>query len=111
MVIAILAVPAAVLASPPPMPPSLVCGDVTIDGSPAPIGAEILAEINNTEVSTVVKKEGKYCIGIPDGEDNEGKMITFKINGITNSTRLECVNINTTSRISFNLAITTESAP
>lgn len=113
VLIAVLVAPITVLASSPLIPsiPLLVCGDVTIDGSLAPVETKIIAEINNIEVSTEIKKEGRYCIGVPDGKDHEGGMITFKVNGIANSTQLQCVNINTTSRINFNLAVTTVSPP
>jgi len=112
MVIAVLAVPMAVLASPPSIP-LLVYGDVTIDDQPAPVGTEILAEINNIEISTVVAKEGKYFIEIPDGKSNEGKMITFKVIGITDdANQLECVNASTIPSINFDLSVSNiESEP
>ena len=112
MVIMVLAVPMAVLASPPSIP-LLVYGDVTIDNQPAPVGTEILAEINNIEISTVVAKEGKYFIEIPDGRSNEGKMITFKVIGITDdANQLEYVNASTIPSINFDLFVSNiESEP
>ena len=112
MVIMVLAVPMAVSASPPSIP-LLVYGDVTIDDQPAPVGTEILAEINNIEISTVVAKEGKYFIEIPDGKSNEGKMITFKVIGITDdANQLECVNASTIPSINFDLSVSNiESEP
>lgn len=106
-VIAVLAAPVAALASPPSIP-LLVYGNVTIDNQPASVGTEVLAEINNIEISTEVAKEGKYFIEIPDGKNNEGKMITFKVNGIADdANQLECVNVAETPSINFDLAVST----
>lgn len=108
----ILVMPVIALASPPAIP-LFVYGDVTIDGQPAPLNTEILAEIDNLEVAkAVLTNEGKYFIEIPDGKANEGKIIIFKVNGITNdNNQLLAVNIDTIPTINLDLAITTLSEP
>lgn len=101
-------VPGIISAVSPPSIPLLVYGNVTIDGEPASVSTKISAEIDNIEVAiAILIDKGKYLIKVPDGEDNEGKMITFKINGLANSSQLQSVNIAITPSINFNLAVTT----
>jgi len=103
--------PIAVLAvASPPAIPLLVYGNAAIDGQAAPISAKISAEIDGNIIIATMVKAGKYFIEIPDGKDNEGKMITFKINEIVNGVQLQCVNIATTPSINFDLAVTTPAA-
>jgi len=111
VLISIWIAPLVVLASPPAIP-LLVYGNAAIDGQPVSVGSKISAEINNQEVSiTEVTKEGRYYIEVPDGKDNEGEMITFKINGIVNSAQLQCVNIVEIPSVKFNLAVITPTSP
>jgi len=92
----------------PPAIPLLVYGGVTIDGNSAPVGAEILAEIDGVRVTAAkISIAGRYFIEVPDGKVNEGKMITFKVNGIVNNLQLKCANIDTIPSINFNLAVVT----
>lgn len=91
-----------------PSIPLLVYGNVSIDGQPAPLDTEISAEIEEAGVAIATMiKQGLYFIGVPDGKANEGKMITFKVNGITNNSQLQSVNIDTTPSINFDLAVAT----
>ncbi len=98
--------------SPPPIP-LLVYGNITIDGQSAPLDTEISAKIEEVEVAVATMiKEGIYFIEIPDGKVNEGKIIIFKVNGITDdNNQRECVNIDTIPSIRFDLAIITPSPP
>lgn len=107
-IVFVLLSPVVVLAvASPPAIPLLVYGNATIDGQVAPISAKISAEIDGNVIIATIVKAGKYFIEIPDGKDNEGKMITFKINEIVNGVQLQCVNIATTPSINFDLAVTT----
>ena len=92
-----------------PSIPLLVYGSVTIDGKPAPLDTEISAEIDNVEVAVATIIEDIYFIKIPDGKANEGKTMIFKVNGIIDdNNQLQCVNIDTTPVLNFNLTITTQ---
>lgn len=112
LVIFTLVYPTALLAiSSLPSIPLLVYGSVTIDGQPAPLDTEISAEIDdNVEVAVATMiREGIYFIEIPDGKANEGKTIIFKVNGIIDDkNQCQCVNIDTTPSINFDLTITTQ---
>jgi len=91
----------------PPTIPLLVYGNATINSQSAPVGTEILAEIDGKKVATAnITNAGRYFMEVPDGKTNEGKMITFKVNGIANNSQLQCVNIDTIPSINFNLAVT-----
>ena len=90
--------------------PLFVYGDLAIDGQPAPLNTEILAEIEGTEITVTIKtvKEGKYFIKIPDCKINVGKTILFKVNGIiVADENYKVADVNTTPSVKFDLSIVT----
>ena len=97
----------------PPSLPVFFFGNATIFGHPAPVGAQISAEINGTQVaSTQLAIAGKYFIEIPNGSANIGKTVSFKINGIAKSNnQRQCANVATTPLINFNLIIEADPTP
>lgn len=65
----------------PPSPPQLFTGSVTIDGSPAPDGTSVTAEVGGVEVASTTTSGGTYGIEIcPD--DYAGQTVVFKVNGV-----------------------------
>ena len=77
----ILLLPIAVFAvSAPPAIPLLVYGDVTIYGTPSPVGSVVSVEKNNSEIaSTTLTITGKYFIQIP--ASNKGATLVYKVGG------------------------------
>lgn len=93
--------------SPPPIP-LFVYGEVSINEMLVGEGVEISAEMESQEVAaTQTNSEGKYYLEIPDGEENEGKTVTFKVAGIFDeANQIECANIMDTSVVNLDLNIT-----
>jgi len=95
-----LAMPAVILAATPPMslmPPIIVYGTVTIDGNVALSGT-----VSVVGVSANIESDGQYSIKVPF--ENNGKELTFKVNGITADGNPKTVN---TPSSEINLSITT----
>jgi hypothetical protein len=64
----------------PPAIPLLVYGDVTIYGTPSPVGTVVSVEKNNSEIaSTILTIAGKYFIQIP--ASNAGATLVYKVGG------------------------------
>ena len=64
----------------PPAIPLLVYGDVTIYGTPSPVGSVVSVEKNNSEIaSTTLTIAGKYFIQIP--ASNAGAILVYKVGG------------------------------
>ena len=78
-----LLLPAALVAQEPPPIPLFFQGMVSIDGEPAPVGTIISAEIEGVEVAGPegITEAGRYGILI-EADDNIGKTVVFKVNGI-----------------------------
>jgi hypothetical protein len=66
-----------------PLLPMTVQGTVLIDGTPAPTGTIVAAYLNGEQVgkSLVDTSSGKYCFWISGTAADEGKSITFAVNG------------------------------
>jgi hypothetical protein len=64
----------------PPMLPMTVTGVTLIDGKPAPDGTVVAAYLNGTEFLANTSS-GNYSLFIPGTAEDEGKMITFKVDG------------------------------
>ena len=70
----------ALVQGPPPTIPLLVYGDVTIYGTPSPVGSVVSVEKNNSEIaSTTLTIAGKYFIQIP--ASNAGAILVYKVGG------------------------------
>ena len=84
LILCILLFPGVTLAQTAKLP-LIFEGDVTIDGSDAPVGTIIVAEIDGVEAArTAITKEeetGQYDLTVPN-EDYTGKIIAFKVDGI-----------------------------
>ncbi len=64
----------------PPMLPMTVIGVALIDGTPAPDGTIVAAYLNEKEYLANTSS-GNYSLFIPGTAEDEGKTITFKMNG------------------------------
>jgi len=78
-----LLLPTTLMAQEPPTMPLIFQGTVSIDGEPAPVGTNISAEIGEVEVAGPVSitEAGHYTISI-EPDDNIGKIVVFKVNGV-----------------------------
>lgn len=114
LTISALIIPVMALAqSSPPSIPLLVYGSVEVDGSLAPVGAIITAEIEDKEVAnTTVTIQGRYSIDVPDGSVNEGKMIKFKVIGIADdANQCESLNVATNPIVYLDLSVISPVSP
>ena len=66
-----------------PLLPMTVQGAVLVDGTPAPTGTIVAAYLNGEHVgkSLVDNSSGEYCFWISGNAEDEGKPITFTVNG------------------------------
>ena len=84
LALCILLFPGVTLAQTPKLP-LIFEGEVTIDGSDAPVGTVIAAEIDGVEAArTAINKEeeiGLYTLTVQN-EDYTGKTVVFKVDGI-----------------------------
>ena len=64
----------------PPILPMTVTGVALIDGTPAPNGAVVTAYLNEKEYHTNTSS-GNYSLFIPGTAEDEGKLVTFKVDG------------------------------
>jgi hypothetical protein len=66
--------------SSPPMLPMTVTGVAFIEGTPAPNGTIVTAYLNENEYLANTSS-GNYSIFIPGTAEDEGKLVTFKVDG------------------------------
>lgn len=66
--------------SSPPMLPMTVTGAALIDGTPAPNGTIVTAYLNGNEYLANTSS-GNYSVCIPGTAEDEGKKVTFKVDG------------------------------
>jgi hypothetical protein len=66
--------------SSPPMLPMTVTGVALIDGTPAPNGTIVTAYLNGNEYLANTSS-GNYSVFIPGTAEDEGKLVTFKVDG------------------------------
>ena len=64
----------------PPMLPMTVTGVALIDGTPAPNGTVVAAYLNEKEYLANTSS-GNYSLLIPGTAEDEGKLVTFKVDG------------------------------
>ncbi|MGA9188652.1 MAG: hypothetical protein WB014_08865 [Methanosarcina sp.] len=64
----------------PPMLPMTVTGVALIDGTPAPNGTVVAAYLNEKEYLANTSS-GNYYLFIPGTAEDEGKLVTFKVDG------------------------------
>jgi hypothetical protein len=64
----------------PPMLPMTISGVALIDGTPAPNGTVVAAYLDDKEY-LVNTSSGNYSIFIPGTSGDEGKLVTFKLDG------------------------------
>lgn len=69
--------------------PCFIEGNVTINGKEAPVGTEIKAIVGEKEHVYEVKEKGKFSISVEGDMTDEGKIITFFVNGIRADKTLE----------------------
>lgn len=69
--------------------PCFIEGNVTINGKEAPVGTEIKAIVGDKEHVYEVKEKGKFSISVEGDMTDEGKIITFFVNGIRADKTLE----------------------
>ena len=69
--------------------PCFIEGNVTINGKEAPVGTEIKAIVGDNEHVYEVKEKGKFSISVEGDMTDEGKIITFFVNGIRADKTLE----------------------
>jgi hypothetical protein len=66
--------------SSPPMLPMTVTGVALIDGTPAPNGTIVTAYLNGNDYLANTSS-GNYSVFIPGTAEDEGKLVTFKVDG------------------------------
>jgi hypothetical protein len=66
-----------------PLLPMTVEGVALVDGTPAPVGTVIGAYLNGEQVGKLIVKtsSGDYCFWISGVSEDEGKPVTFTVNG------------------------------
>ena len=64
----------------PPILPMTVTGFALIEGTPAPNGTVVTAYLNEKEYHTNTSS-GNYSLFIPGTVEDEGKLVTFKVDG------------------------------
>ena len=99
----------ALVQGPPPAIPLLVYGDVTIYGTPSPVGSVVSVEKNNSEIaSTTLTIAGKYFIQIP--ASNAGATLVYKVGGKVFTEKV-CANPMVTGSDRIDLIIEAAPAP